>query len=123
MEEWCPIEKDELEQIIAADLAQCTPEQQAVFEQYRVPLRRAPIERYGKLEHVLIVAQRGDEVMYFDDIEEGFNFSPIDADGKILQHWCNQDELTYALWHWMGRHQEYRLGPAEPVPDDFDASA
>jgi hypothetical protein len=123
MEPWTPIEKDELEQIIREDLAACTPEQQAVFEQYRVPLRRAPIERYGKLEHVFIVAQRDDEVMYFEDIDEGFNFSPIDADGKILQHWCNQDELTYALWHWMGRPQEYRLGPAEPVPGNSDAVA
>ena len=52
-------------------------------------------------------------------LTEGFNFSPVDAEGKILQHWCNQDELTIALWHWMGRPQEDRLGPAEPVPDDW----
>lgn len=119
MGEWRPIEREELEQIIREDLAACTPEQQAVFERYRVPLRKAPIERYGKLEYVFIVAQRGNEVMYFEDIDEGFNFSPIDAEGKILQHWCNQDELTHALWHWMGRPQEDRLGPAEPVPDDW----
>lgn len=119
MDEWRPIEEEELEQIIREDLAVCTPEQRAVFEQYRVPLHRATIKRYGKVEQVFIVAQRGQEVMCFEDIEEGFNFSPIDADGKILQHWCNQDELTYALWHWMGRPQEDRLGPAEPVPDDW----
>ena len=118
MEEWHPIEKEELEEIIREDLALCKPEQRAVFEKYRVPLRRAPIERYGKLEYVFIVAQRGDEVMYFEDVEEGFNFSPVDSEGKILQHWCNQDELTFALWHWMGKPQQYRLGPAEPVPTD-----
>ena len=61
---------------------------------------------HGKLEHVFIVARRGEEVMHFEDIDEGFNFSPIDAEGKMLQHWCNQYELTYALWHWMGRPQE-----------------
>lgn len=96
-----------MEQIIRDELAACTPEQQATFEEYRVTSRKAAIERYGKVEHVFAVAQRGDEVMYYEDIEDSFNFSPTDADGMMLQHWCNQDELTYALWHWMGRHQRY----------------
>jgi hypothetical protein len=46
------------------------------------------------------VARKGDEVMYFEDVEDGFNFSPISAEGKILEHWCNQDELQHALRRW-----------------------
>lgn len=79
----------------------------------------APTERYGKLEYVFVVSQRGNEVMCLEDIDEGLNFSPIDAEGKILQHWCNQDELIHALWHWMGRPKESRVGPAEPAPEDW----
>lgn len=112
---WKPITRAELEELIQEQLDECELEQKATFEKYRVLLRQAPIERYGKLEHVFFVARNNDEVMYYEDVEEGFNFSPINADGKILEHWCNQDELKHALWHWMGHPQKYRLGPAEPL--------
>jgi hypothetical protein len=57
-----------------------------------------------KLRHyqsVVVVARRGDEVMYWEDVEEGFNISPITSDGQVLQHWCNQDELGSALNAWI----------------------
>ena len=114
MSRWHPTTRKELEVIIREQLAECTLEQRETFEKYRVPMRRVAIQRYGKAEHVFVVAQRGPEAMYYEDIEEGFNFSPLDADGNILEHWCNQDELKYALWHWMGRPWQDR-GPAEPI--------
>ena len=113
MPTWKPIARSKLEQLINKELGDCEPEQQQVFEKHRVPLRKAPIVRYGKIEYVFVVARNGDEVMYYEDVEGGFNFSPVDAKGHILQHWCNQDELKYALWHWLGHPQEYRRGPAE----------
>ena len=58
-------------------------------------------ERYGLIEEVFIVAQRDNEVMYYEDIEDGFNYSPLDQNGKILKPWCNQDELKVALWRWI----------------------
>lgn len=108
----------ELQDLIEEQLADCEPEQVATFEKYRIPLREAPIRRYGKLEHVFIVAERRDEVMYYEDVEHGFNFSPVDAEGRILEHWCNQDELKHALWHWMGRPQAGKFGPAQPLPTE-----
>lgn len=115
---WKPMTQAELEQLIEEQLADCEPEQRDTFEKYRVPLRRVPIERYGKQERVFIVAQCGDEAMYYEDIEHGFNFSPLDTDGRILQHWCNQDELKYAIWRWMGHPGKFRAGPAEPLSMD-----
>ena len=38
--------------------------------------------------------------MYYEDVEEGFNFSAISRDAGILERWCNQDELRYALLRW-----------------------
>jgi len=115
MSKWRPTTQKELEVIIREQLAVCTPMQRETFGKYRVPMQRVVIQRYGKTEYVFVVAQRGQEAMYYEDIEEGFNFSPLDADGNILEHWCSQDELKYALWHWMGRPQQYRAGPAEPI--------
>ncbi len=114
MAEWRPITKRKLEDLICTQLPECTPEQKDAFEKYRVPFRQAAIERYGKSERVFVVAQRGNEVMYYEDVEQGFNFSPEDAEGKILEHWCDQDELKHALWHWTGRPKQGRRGPAKP---------
>lgn len=100
MDTWQPITADEMQSLIDEQLLECTDKQRIIFAQYRVPLRPTPLMRYGQLEEVFVVAQRGDEVMYYEDVEDGFNFSPLTADGKIAEHWCNQDELKYALVHW-----------------------
>ena len=104
----------EVEVLVSNELAECSPEQRAVFEKYRVPAREVAIERYGQQEHVFIVAIRESEAMYYEDVELGFNFSPIGEDGRILQHWCNQDDLSAALWHWMGHPRKWWAGPAQP---------
>ncbi len=110
---WEPYTRAQVERIVEEQLLQCTPEQAAMFEQHRVPLRLAPIERYGKDERVFVVAQRGKEVLYWEDVEEGFNTSPIDESGRILEHWCSQDELTHVMYRWIHGHNDgLRRGPA-----------
>jgi len=115
--EWSPTTQDELESLIHDELGACTEKQREIFNRYKVPLRKAPIVRYGKQEYVFVVAQRGDEVMYYEDVEEGFNFSPLAEDGSIKEHWCNQDELEHALNRWILPENELppKLGPAEPI--------
>lgn len=100
LDTWRPITADEMQSLIDEPLKDCTPEQREIFDRYRVALRPTPLERYGQLETVFVVAQRGNEVMYYEDVEDGFNFSPLTADGRVAQHWCNQDELKYALIRW-----------------------
>ena len=46
------------------------------------------------------MAKRDNEVMYYEDVEDGFNFSPLSTNGEILEHSCNQHELKYALRRW-----------------------
>ena len=68
------------------------------------------------METVVVVARKGEEVIYWEDGEEGFNVSPIAQDGRILEHWCNQDELGHALNAWIdGRERSTKLGPAVPI--------
>ena len=86
------------------------------FKRYAVELYVAPILRYGDMQNAVVVARRGDEVIYWEDVEEGFNVSPVSPDGRILAHWCNQDELRFALNAWIeGRSRPTRLGPAMPI--------
>ena len=99
---WSPIDKAELEALIAGQLAECDEDLKAIFEKYRVTPYKAKIIRYGSVEEVFIVALKGGEAMYYEDVEEGFNFSPLTADGAIREHRFEQDDLRDALHHWAG---------------------
>ncbi|HEY3770332.1 MAG TPA: hypothetical protein VGN44_16790 [Candidatus Angelobacter sp.] len=89
------------------------PKQVAAFQRYAVEFYVAPIFRYEKKENVVVVAGKENEAIYWEDVEEGFNVSPVDSDGQILEHWCNQDELGLALNAWIeGRGLATRVRPA-----------
>jgi hypothetical protein len=112
----CPTTVEEVKKIVRDDLAECDEEQVVVFKRYAVEPYVAPILRYGEIENAVVVARKGDEVIYWEDVEEGFNLSPVASDGRILEHWCNQDELRFALNTWIeGREHTIRLGSAEPT--------
>jgi hypothetical protein len=114
--EWKPATLEAVKKVIQADLASCDDQQLAVYGQYAVDPYLAPIRRYGKMESVVVLARKGDEVIYWDDIEEGFNLSPAAPDGRILEHWCNQDALSLALNGWLdGREGSKRIGPRVPI--------
>jgi len=98
---WQPIAESELNELIENELKECSPELVKVFQTYRIDPVRLPISRNGDdTDFVFVAAKRDNEVMYYEDIEDGWNFSPLSEEGRILEHWCNQDELKYALLHW-----------------------
>jgi len=107
---------DAVKKIIEGDLKECDDEQVSAFKKYAVEPYAAPILRYGEMENAVVVARRGDEVIYWEDVEEGFNLSPVSPNGQILEHCCNQDELRFALNAWIeGRARPIRLGPSMPI--------
>lgn len=111
-----PATIEEVSEIVARDLKNCDTEQLAAFDKYRVEPFSAPIVRYGQTETVVVVARNGDQVIYYEDVEDGFNVSPISIHGQVLEHWCNQDELRLALNAWIGGRGLWgRFGPAVPV--------
>jgi hypothetical protein len=114
--DWKPTSVEVVKKIVQDDLAGCDDEQLASFRQYAVEPYQAPILRYGRIESVVVVARRRGEVIYWEDEEEGFNLSPVAQDGRIIEHWCNQDELGLALNAWIeGRTGPPKLGPAIPI--------
>jgi hypothetical protein len=114
--EWKPATIEEVKHIVQRDLANCDDQQVATFQRYKVEPYVAPILRHGEVETVLVVARKKEEVIYWEDVEEGFNVSPIGEGGRILEHWCNQDELRHALNAWIdGRERSKKLGPSAPI--------
>jgi hypothetical protein len=113
---WKPATLDDVRKIMKGDLAKCTPQQTAIFRQYSVEPHFSPIVRYGESGFVVVVAKKSDEVIYWEDVEEGFNISPLGPDGSVLEHWCNQDDLGIAL-NRLIESRECRtgnFGPARP---------
>ncbi|MCU0723461.1 MAG: hypothetical protein MUC63_07590 [Planctomycetes bacterium] len=100
---WKPATREEVEAILSEELADCTPEQREAFLRLRVPPREAPVERHGRIETVFVVAQKDDEVLYWEDVEGGFEISPVDGNGRILRRGCDQNSLTIALRRWLER--------------------
>lgn len=45
-----------------------------------------------------VVGIIGCRVIWYNDIEHGFNVSRYEKAGTIAKYWCNQDELHHVIW-------------------------
>jgi hypothetical protein len=104
--EWQPATVQAVRKIIDDELKECDDAQVSTFKRYAVEPYLAPILRQGKTESVVVVARRQDEVIYWEDVEEGFNRSPVASDGRILEQWCNQDKLGLAVNAWIDERRK-----------------
>ncbi|HRE18818.1 MAG TPA: hypothetical protein PLW86_17395 [Rhodocyclaceae bacterium] len=92
-----PISVAELEAIVTNQLAECTASQQAAFAQYRVPFYQLPLHRFGQIETAFVVAHLPNGILYFEDVEEGFEISSLGKDGALPDQGCSQFELRHVL--------------------------
>ena len=97
MDQWHPVTVAELEAIVESQLSQCSPLQKAAFEAFRVPFYPVPIHRLGNLEQVLVVAHLPSGLLYFEDVEDGFDVGSLDADGALAPTTCDQLDLKHVL--------------------------
>lgn len=98
LDTWQPITVAELEVIVAEQLAACSPQQQTAFATYRVPFYSMPLSRFGGVESALVVAELPGGLLYFEDVEEGFEVGVPGADGVLPDQGCDQLELTHVLY-------------------------
>jgi hypothetical protein len=100
--DWKPITDSDFEDLFKRQYAELNKVQQSVFDRVRVPFWKAKIRRSESMgdESVIVVAQSGNGVLYFDDVEYGFNISTIDASGKILTPGGSQNTLKEAVEQW-----------------------
>jgi hypothetical protein len=114
---WEPINLSDLQEMIRCDLAACSDEQRAFFARVAIQPEKWGQSSYGdEGGGFWAVAVKDDLVLWYNDIEGGFNVSRFATRGTIPgdEYWCNQDPLQFALPMLMGEPGS-RLGPPESI--------
>ena len=98
---WNPASRDYVERLLAAQLEGLSSAQLARWNKIAVPLRPVPIASQPG-EVVFVAAEFQGQVIYFEDVEEGWNAVRLDASGGIVSRGSEQDELAHAMQRLLG---------------------
>lgn len=98
MVEWQPITEVALRGRIAQGEARMIPTQLRLWQAARIEPERWQQHPYGDAGGGFwVVAIIGRTVVWYNDIEDGFNRSSYSTYGTIDDYWCNQDELELTM--------------------------
>ena len=99
---WEPISESALRDRVAQGVARMSPSHVRLWEAVRVDPQKWQQHPYGDAGGGFwVVAIVGQTVIWYNDIEDGFNRSRYSAYGQIEDYWCNQDELELAIDYLM----------------------
>jgi hypothetical protein len=116
---WHPISLADLQAMLSRDLAECSVDQREFFRRASMVPAKWCLAPWGDQGGGFwAVAVHMDRVLWYNDIEDGFNVSRFDIQGEIPrdEYWCNQDSLRWALPRLQGEPGT-SSGPPEPVAD------
>ena len=98
MIEWVPIDETALRARVAQGEARMNAAQRRLWEAIRINPQKWPQHPYGDPgAGFWVVAIVGRTVIWYNDIEDGFNRSRYAEYGTIDDYWCNQDELEITM--------------------------
>jgi hypothetical protein len=102
MVDWKPITEDALRRRIAQGVARMSPPCRRLWEAIRIEPEKWQLAPYGDPGGGFwVVAIVGRSVVWYNDVEEGFNRSQYASYGEIEDYWCNQDELDVTVSYLM----------------------
>jgi hypothetical protein len=102
MVDWEPITEQALRARVAQGKARMTAAQLRVWEAIRIDPEKWCQHPYGDAGGGFwVVAIVGRTVIWYNDIEDGFNRSRYSAYATIDDYWCNQDELEVTVQYLM----------------------
>jgi hypothetical protein len=124
-DEWQPISLEELWGEVNEALDRMSAPQRKLWDVIRITPEKWQQDPYGKEGGGFwVVALIGTTVVWYNDVEEGFNRSRYSRYGIIDDYWCNQDQLEWAieaLVNLIETGQDTgRFGPPRPL--DFGAN-
>lgn len=95
---WTPISLQELQNEIQQHEVNISQELWIFWQQIRIEPEKWQEETYGdEGGGFWVVAICGKKVIWYNDIEEGFNISTYSEFGKIDQYFCEQHTIDLAI--------------------------
>lgn len=96
--DWQPITESQIRERILQAEARMNPQQSRLWSMIKILPQKWQQTPHGTEGHGFwVVAILGVLVLWFNDIEDGFNVSRYKNHGEIEEYWCNQDELEWAV--------------------------
>ena len=93
-----PLTRAELDELISQGEAAMDRPQREFWRRIRIQPEKWAQSPWGdEGGGFWVVAVIGQECIWYNDIEEGFNTSRFEQFGTIGQYWCNQDELQWQV--------------------------
>lgn len=98
-----------------------TLEQRRVWDVIKIHPEKWQQEPWGnESKGFWVVAIIGSNVIWFNDIEDGYNQSTYTNYGTIEEYYCNQDELEWAVQNVInmlkdGHYSARRAGEPQPI--------
>jgi hypothetical protein len=117
---WIPISEMKLSSLIANGEYAMTPPARALWNLLRIKPVKWQLPPWGDVGGGFwIVGIFGQQVIWFNDIEDGFNVSHYEVPGVIGEYWCNQDELNHTMYALLrlieAGELPTKLGPPQPI--------
>lgn len=95
---WRPTSESEIWDMINQAFERMTLEQRRVWDVIKILPQKWSQDPYGdEGGGFWVVAVIGETVIWFNDIEDGFNRSSFNVFGKINEYFCNQDNLEWQV--------------------------
>ncbi len=118
--DWTPLSEKELSDLIAGAVTVMEPKASCLWDLIRIPPTKWTLHPWGNLGGGFwVVAIIGTQVVWYNDIEHGFNVSRYAKAGEIDKYWCNQDELQHTIYALLQQIETGerlgRFGPPEAL--------
>ncbi len=97
MNNWEPISLTELIALIQKTEAYLTDECLTLWQLIQINPEKWKEKEYAPVDGFWVLAICGKKVIWYNDIEEGFNISRYEVYGHIAEYHCEQDELNWCI--------------------------
>lgn len=98
MAKWTPISRDELQKIIEAHVPKMNSMQKSFWDSTEIKPEKWSEASLGKEGNGFwVIALTNKHVIWYNDIEDGFNISTFHKKGFIDQYAPEEDELQWAI--------------------------
>jgi hypothetical protein len=118
---WQPISESEIWDLINDSLERMNLEQKRLWDLIQIVPEKWSQQPWGKGGGGFwVVGIIGRNVIWYNDIEDGFNRSTFKTFGEIDEYWCNQDQLELTVQFLInemrdGYDSSGKCGPPQPL--------